>query len=117
MHVAGVRTVDRLVHELWTHAQSLPAYRGNTTLFVLPEFGRDMDGSTTNGFFNHRQNAESTRNTWMLALGQAAAKPQIVEQPVEQIDICPTIASIFDLKAPGPAGNAQSGKVLPGLLL
>jgi len=112
LHLAGIATVDRLAGELWRHIETLPAYRGKTTLFVLPEFGRDSDGSTTNGFFNHRQDSDSTRATWMMCLGDAIRKPQIVEEPVKQTDIVPTIARLFDLKKIEMAGN-----LLPGLWL
>jgi hypothetical protein len=112
LHLAGIRTVDRLVFELWTLAQQLPAFKDKTTLFVLPEFGRDMDGSATNGFFNHRQNSESTRLTWMLCMGDAVRNAQTIDDPVEQTDICPTIARLFELK-----GLDLGGKPLPGLWL
>ena len=112
LHLAGIRTVDRLVFELWNTIQTLPSYKDKTTLFVLPEFGRDLDGSTTNGFFNHRQNSESTRMTWMLCLGEAVRRAQTIENPIEQIDICPSIARLFELK-----GLDLPGKPLPGLWL
>lgn len=110
MHLGGIRTVDRLVFDLWTQVQAQPAYRDKTTLFVLPEFGRDMDGSTTNGFFNHRQDSDSTRMTWMMCMGDAVRKAQIVENPIDQTDICPTIARLFEL---GDLG--LPGKPMPGL--
>lgn len=110
LHLAGIGTVDRLVYELWNQLQELPAYKGKTTLFVLPEFGRDMDGSTTNGFFNHRQSSDSTRLTWMMCLGDAVRKAQIIEDPIEQIDICPTIARLFEVK-----DFDLPGRALPGL--
>jgi len=112
LHLAGIRTVDRLVFELWNLIQQLPAYKDKTTLFVLPEFGRDLDGSTTNGFFNHRQNSESTRQTWMMCMGEAVRTAQIIENPIEQTDICPTIACLFALK-----NLDLPGKPLPGLWL
>ena len=110
LHLAGIRTVDRLVDELWSQIEALPAYRGKTTLFVLPEFGRDSDGSSTNGFFNHRQDSDSTRVTWMMCLGDAIRRSQVVEDPVRQTDISPTIARLFDLKK-----IEMSGNPLPGL--
>jgi len=112
LHMAGISTVDRLVYELWNQLQSLPAYKDKTTLFVLPEFGRDLDGSSTNGFFNHRQNTESTRVTWMMCLGDAVRKAQIIENPIEQTDICPSIARLFELK-----NLDLPGKAIPGLWL
>ncbi|MGD0694759.1 MAG: hypothetical protein ABSB82_07870 [Terriglobia bacterium] len=95
MHLAGIRTGDRLAYELWQEVEANPEYRGKTTLLVLPEFGRDPDGSTTNGFFNHRGNEESTRTTWMMALGAAVGKPQIIERPVRHVDLCPTLAGLL----------------------
>jgi hypothetical protein len=110
LHLAGIETVDRLIYELWSEIEKLPAYHGKTTLFVLPEFGRDLDGSTTNGFFNHRQNTDSTRVTWMMCLGDAVRRAQIIEDPIEQTDISPTIARLFDLKK-----IDLPGRLLPGL--
>jgi len=112
LHLGGIRTTDRLVSELWSLAQELPAYKDKTTLFVMPEFGRDLDGSTTNGFFNHRQNSESTRVTWMLCMGEAVRNVQEVENPVRQTDIFPTISRLFELK-----NIDVPGQPLPGLWL
>ncbi len=110
MHLAGIRTMDRLVYELWNVAQTHPSYSGRTTLFVLPEFGRDFDGSNTNGFFNHRALDDSTSLTWMMCLGEAARSPDVVERPVQHIDICPTIAKLFGIKDLDIPGSP-----LPGL--
>jgi hypothetical protein len=95
MHLAGIRTGDRLAYQLWQEVEANPEYRGKTTLMILPEFGRDPDGSTTNGFFNHRANEESTRTTWMMALGAGVDKPQIIDRPVRHIDLCPTLAGLL----------------------
>jgi hypothetical protein len=95
MHLSGIRTVDRLSYQLWQEVQANPDYRDKTTLLIMPEFGRDPDGSSTNGFFNHRANEESTRDTWMMALGAAVEKPQIVERPILHIDVCPTLTSLL----------------------
>jgi hypothetical protein len=110
MHLSGIRTMDRLVYELWEMVQSHPSYSGRTTLFVLPEFGRDFDGSSTNGFFNHRALDDSTNLTWLMCLGEAARSPDVVERPMQHIDICPTIARLFGIK-----GLDLPGTPLPGL--
>ena len=72
LHTSGIKTADRLTYQLWQEIQANPDYRDQTTMIVMPEFGRDPDGSSTNGFFNHRSNTESTRDTWMMALGAGA---------------------------------------------
>ena len=95
MHLSGIKTADRLAYQLWQEVEANPAYKGKTTLVILPEFGRDPDGSTTNGFFNHRANADSTRDTWMMALGAGIDKPQFIERPVLHVDLCPTLAGLL----------------------
>ena len=95
LHLSGIRTADRLTYQLWQEVETNPEYRGRTTLVILPEFGRDPDGSTTNGFFNHRANEKSTRTAWMMALGAGVDKPQIIDRPVRHIDLCPTLAGLL----------------------
>ena len=95
LHLSGIRTADRLAYQLWQEVEANPAYQGKTTLVILPEFGRDPDGSSTNGFFNHRANEESTRNTWMMTLGAAVDKPQTIERPIRHVDLCPTLAGLL----------------------
>lgn len=95
LHLSGIKTADRLAYQLWQEVEANPGYRTKTTMVVLPEFGRDPDGSSTNGFFNHRANEESTRDTWMMALGAAVEKPQIIERPIRHVDLCPTLAGLL----------------------
>jgi hypothetical protein len=95
LHVEGIRTGDRLAYQLWQEIEANSEYKGKTTMVILPEFGRDPDGSTTNGFFNHRGDTESTRSTWMMTLGAAIDKPQIIERPVRHVDLCPTLAGLL----------------------
>lgn len=95
MHLSGIHSADRLSYQLWQEIEVAPAYRGKTTMVILPEFGRDPDGSSTNGFFNHRANEDSTRDTWMMALGAAVDRPQIVERPIRHVDLCPTLAGLL----------------------
>lgn len=95
LHVAGIRTGDRLAHQLWQDIETDPEYEGKTTMFILPEFGRDPDGSITNGFFNHRSDTESTRSTWMMTLGSAVEKPGLGERPIRHVDLCSTMTDLL----------------------
>ncbi|HXX23995.1 MAG TPA: hypothetical protein VEO19_12670 [Terriglobia bacterium] len=105
MHLAGIHMADRLCYELWQEIEANAEYRGCTTLVILPEFGRDPDGSNTNGFFNHRANHTSTRTTWMMCLGAAVERPQTVERPIHHIDLCPTLASLVGCQMPEALGS------------
>jgi hypothetical protein len=110
LHLGGIHNLDRLARQLWNEIQANEAYRGRTTMMILPEFGRDFDGSSTNGFFNHRSDSESCRNTWMLCLGKAVKIPHIEAGLVHHVDVCPTIAALLDC----PTQNI-TGKKLAGL--
>jgi hypothetical protein len=99
LHLSGIKTADRLAYQLWQEVETNPDYRGKTTMVILPEFGRDPDGSSTNGFFNHRANEDSTRDTWMMALGAAVERPQVVERPIRHVDLCPTLAGLLGCRS------------------
>jgi hypothetical protein len=105
LHMAGIKTADRLAYQLWQEVEANPDYKGKTTMVILPEFGRDPDGSSTNGFFNHRANVDSTRDTWMMALGAGVDKPQIVERPIRHVDLCPTLANLLGCRALASQGQ------------
>ena len=108
LHVAGIRTGDRLAYQIWQEIESNSEYKGKTTLVILPEFGRDPDGSSTNGFCNHRADAESTRSTWMMVLGASVDKPQIIERPIQHVDLCPTVTALLGC----PPMESQGGRLL-----
>ena len=105
LHVGGILRDDLLVHRLWQFVQSLPEYRDRTTMVVMPEFGRDPDGSSTNGFFNHRSNTESCRLTWMMVLGEAARQPAVIEREVRQIDLAPSLGEWLGIHCGDAAGT------------
>jgi len=104
-HLAGIRRADALCYRLWNLLQSLPAYAGKTALVVMPEFGRDPDGSTTNGFFNHRTNTEENRVTWMMVLGPPARKPAYIETSVRQVDVAPSLGAFLGVECTQSAGG------------
>ncbi len=92
LHLGGISRSDRLCYRLWEFIQASPSLRGSTTLVIMNEFGRDPDGSSTNGFFNHRTDTECCRMAWTMVLGPAAGAPKVVERAVRQIDLAPSIA-------------------------
>ena len=110
LHLGGIRNFDRLAGQPWEEIQTNEAYRGHTTLLILPEFGRDFDGSTTNGFFNHRSDSDSCRNTWMMCLGNAAKHPHVEQVHARHVDVCPTIAALL-----GGSSHDVRGTKLAGL--
>jgi hypothetical protein len=105
LHLGGIRRADSLCHRLWQFIQSNPELKTNTTLVIMNEFGRDPDGSGTNGFFNHRTNTECCRMAWSMVLGPAAKKPQVVDRVIRQIDMAPSVARWMGIEAEKAAGS------------
>jgi hypothetical protein len=97
LYLDAIRRTDRLVHELWQHVQTLPAYRDRTTLIVVPELGRDSDVAG-NGFANHRSGDESCRRVWLVALGAGVPKGVGSQRPIRTLDVAPTVAQILGFK-------------------
>jgi hypothetical protein len=96
LYIDGIRRTDRLCSELWKAAQSEPEYAGNTTLFILPDFGRDADeDSGGNGFQHHRTGDVASRTTWMMALGAGVRQGVVYDQPMQSIDLVPTLGAMM----------------------
>jgi hypothetical protein len=112
LYIDGIRRTDRLCGELWKTIQSEPEYAGNTTLIILPDFGRDSDyDAGGNGFQHHRTGDAASRTTWMMALGAGVRQGVIFDKPVQSIDIAPTLGAIM-----GFSPNQSQGKPLKELL-
>ncbi|MGA9670138.1 MAG: hypothetical protein WBQ94_13075 [Terracidiphilus sp.] len=96
LYIEGIRRSDRLCAEIWKTIQTEPEYAGRTTMFILPDFGRDADGdSGGNGFQHHRTGDPLSRTTWMMAMGPGVRQGVAVDRPVESIDLTPTLGSLL----------------------
>ena len=100
LYIDGIRRTDRLCAELWNAIQSEPEYQGNTTMFILPDFGRDSDEDAGgNGFQHHRTGDALSRTTWMLALGAGVRPGLVFDRRVDSTDLVPTIGSMLGFSA------------------
>src|SRR6266436_5722706 len=100
LYVEGIRRTDRLCADLWKTIQSEPEYAANTTLFILPDFGRDSDDdSGGNGFQHHRTGDALSRTTWMMAMGAGIREGVVFDRPIEPTDLVPTLGSMLGFSA------------------
>jgi hypothetical protein len=112
LYLEGIRRSDRLCAEIWKTIQSEPEYSGKTTMFILPDFGRDSDTDAGgNGFQHHRTGDALSRTTWMMAMGPGIRQNVIVDRPVESIDLVPTLGGMLGFSA-----KLSQGKPLTELL-
>jgi hypothetical protein len=96
LYLNGIQRSDRLCAELWRTIQGNPEYAGKTTMFILPDFGRDSDASAGgNGFQHHRTGDAVSRTTWMMVMGPGVRENVVVDRPVESTDLVPTLGSML----------------------
>src|SRR5665213_3383935 len=106
LYVDAIRRTDRLCAELWKAVQEEPEYAGNTTLLILPDFGRDADqDSGGNGFQHHRTGDPASRTTWMMALGAGVRPGVVYDSPVQSIDLVPSIGAMMGFSAAQSQGR------------
>ena len=94
LYVDAIRRSDSLCADIWRNIQSNPEYAGNTTMYILPDFGRDSDFSPGgNGFQHHRTGDAVSRTTWMLVMGPGIRENVVVDRTVASIDLVPTLGA------------------------
>ena len=112
LYVDAIRRTDRLCSDLWKAVQSNPEYAGNTTMFILPDFGRDADeDSGGNGFQHHRTGDAASRTTWMMVLGAGVREGVVYDRPMQSIDLVPTLGAMM-----GFSPSLAKGRPVPELL-
>ncbi len=112
LYIDGIRRTDRLCAELWKAIQSEPEYAGKTTLFILPDFGRDSDEDAGgNGFQHHRTGDVLSRTTWMLVAGPGIREGVVYDRAMESTDLVPTLGGMM-----GFSPNFSQGKPIRELL-
>ena len=100
LYVEGIRRTDRLCSELWQMIQNEPEYAGETTLFILPDFGRDSDEDAGgNGFQHHRTGDALSRTTWLMAIGPGIREGVVYDRAIESTDLVPTLGSVLGFSA------------------
>jgi hypothetical protein len=96
LYIEGIRRTDRLCSELWKAIQTEPEYAGNTTLFILPDFGRDSDDDAGgNGFQHHRTGDALSRTTWLLVAGAGIRENVVFDRAVDSTDLVPTLGAMM----------------------
>jgi len=112
LYVEGIRRTDRLCSDLWKTIQTEPEYAGKTTLFILPDFGRDSDDDAGgNGFQHHRTGDALSRTTWMLAAGPGIREGEVFDRAVDSTDLVPTLGSMMGF-SPSLAQGKPIGELL-----
>jgi hypothetical protein len=106
LYVDAIQRSDRLCAEIWQAIESESEYAGRTTMYILPDFGRDADADASgNGFQHHRTGDPLSRTTWLMAMGPGIRQGVIIDRPVESIDLVPTLGARLGFSAKFAAGR------------
>ena len=66
LYLDATTRADRFIERVWTTLQSMPEYRGRTTLIITTDHGR---GATVKDWTDHGRNVPAAERTWMAAIG------------------------------------------------
>jgi hypothetical protein len=103
---------DSYLRELWDLVQSMPEYRGKTTLIVLPDHGRGEGPQWT----SHGEKIPESKQTWMAFVGPdtPAVGERKQAKPVTESQVAATLAGLLgeDYHAAEPRSGAPIEDVL-----
>ena len=111
-YLNAAHLADDYLRQIWELVQSMPEYRGKTTLIVLPDHGRGNGAKWT----DHGEKVPESMQTWMAFLGPDT--PPMSErknsQPVTESQIAATLAAMLgeDYRATVPKAGAPIADVL-----
>jgi hypothetical protein len=111
-YLNAAHLADDYLRQIWELVQSLPEYRGKTTLIVLPDHGRGTGMEWT----DHGQKVPESMQTWMAFLGPDTAPlgERKQTQTVTESQIAATIAALLgeDYRAVVPKAGAPIRDVI-----
>ena len=92
LYLDATRRADRFIERIWTTLQSLPAYRGNSTLLITTDHGR---GASLKDWSDHGKDVPAAEDTWIAALGPSVPPLGVRKgQTVTSAQIAATIAAL-----------------------
>jgi hypothetical protein len=112
-YLLSAKRADSYVKSIWELAQSMPEYRGKTTLLFAADHGR---GSGPKGWKDHGKDVEGAEYTWLTVLGPdtpaLGQRTNIAE--ITQGQIAATLAALLgeDFHADVPKSGKPIGDVI-----
>lgn len=112
-YLRAMHRTDRMLSELWAKLQSMPEYRGKTTLIISVDHGR---GLAPTGWKSHGSDIPGADETWLGIIGpntQAlGVRSNIPDVTTSQIAATVGMAVGFDFVAKHP----KAAKAIPGII-
>jgi hypothetical protein len=96
-YTRAIAIIDEGQQRLVSTADADPFYRDNTIFVITPDCGRDAN-PLAEVPFQHHFNSRSAHETWAVIFGPGIRKG-VVDKPVDQSAIAPTIAAAMGFSA------------------
>lgn len=109
-YTRAIAVIDEGLQRLVSLADADPFYAGNTIFVITPDCGRDTN-PLAEVPFQHHFNSRSAHETWAVIFGPGIGKG-IIDKPVDQSAIAPTIAAAMGFAATRAEGQAIEGAFL-----
>ncbi|MGL4237970.1 hypothetical protein [Tabrizicola sp.] len=103
-YTRAIAIIDEGLQRLVATADADPFYRDNTIFVITPDCGRDAN-PLAEVPFQHHFNSRSAHETWAVIFGPGIAKG-VIDKPVDQSAIAPTIAAAMGFAAGRAEGRA-----------
>lgn len=103
-YTRAITVIDQGLAQLVSAVDGDPAYRNNTVFVIVPDCGRDANPLM--GIpFQHHFNSKSAHEIWALMFGPGIAAGNILDKPVDQTAIAPTLGAVMGLKTRASEGD------------
>lgn len=98
-YTRAIGIIDQGLRQLVETADTLDFYAGRTTFVIVPDCGRDSNALM--GIpFQHHFNTRSAHEIWALIVGPGITRGRILDKPIDQSQIAPTIGALMGFKTP-----------------
>ncbi|MEM9975883.1 MAG: hypothetical protein AAF771_17035 [Pseudomonadota bacterium] len=104
-YTRAIQVIDEGLQRLVEVVEADPFYRDNTVVVVSPDCGRD-DNALMGVPFQHHFNSRSAHETWAVLYGPGVARGAVLDKPVDQSAVAPTVAALMGFRAGRAEGDA-----------
>jgi len=106
-YTRAIQVIDDGLQRLAETVEADPFYRDNTIFVISPDCGRD-DNPLMGVPFQHHFNSRMAHETWAVIFGPGIEKGRVLDKPVDQSAIAPTIAALMGFRATRSEGDTLS---------
>jgi hypothetical protein len=110
-YTRAIAVIDHGLERLVSAVDANPEYRERTVFVIVPDCGRDANPLMSVPF-QHHFNSRSAHEIWTLVVGPGIAKGRVLDKPVDQSGIAPTIGAIMGFSAYRAEGQALHEVIL-----